>query len=620
MPGIVGWLAPEGALADRRRVAAMLQPTLEDARLSSGVEVFPELGLALGWSSHPGSFADCLPIWNEAQDIALVCTGDFAMDSEVLSSLRSAGHQFAADDASCLVHLYEMYGPAFAERLPAWFSGVVVDRRKQEALLFNDRYGLSRIYLHESAEGLWFASEAKSILSVAPATREVDWRGLAEVVRCGCSLQQRSLFRGVSLLPGGSAWRLRRGQILDKGTYFDRTQWEQQSPLTEQGYEEALEATFRRVLPRALGGRQRLGVSLTGGLDSRMVMAWAGFPPQSVECYTFAGSYRECADVQLGRRVAQACQQGHRLIPVGESFLKEFPSLAERTVWLSDGTMDINGSVELYVNRLARAIAPVRVTGNYGSEVLRSNVAFRPSKTISDYFDPSFTAQIREAAETYHQEATIDPLSFILFKQVPWHHYSRLSVEQSQLSLRTPFLEPELAALVYRAPASLRKALGPSLRLIAKGSEALTRFDTDRGVSWHPTPGLSRIKNLFQEFTVRTEYVYDYGMPPAFCTFDYWTRPLHLERWFLGRHKFYHFRVWYRDVLAGYLRDVLLSERALSRGLWNRTRVEAIVREHTSGKQNHTLEIHRLLTTELMFRQLFERSWSFPNVPALQPA
>ena len=121
-------------------------------------------------------------------------------------------------------------------------------------------------------------------------------------------------------------------------------------------YYEKLNETFTRVLPRYFRGGQRIALSLTGGLDSRMILAAAPAQPRGLPCYTFGGMYRECADVVLARRIAGVCQQHHTTIPVTVEFFSEFPELAHRTVYCSDGAMDVMGSVELFVNRVAREI------------------------------------------------------------------------------------------------------------------------------------------------------------------------------------------------------------------------------------------------------------------------
>ena len=84
--------------------------------------------------------------------------------------------------------------------------------------------------------------------------------------------------------------------------------------------------------------------------------------------------------------------------------------------------------------------------------------------------------------------------------------------------------------------------------------------------------------------------------------------PLHLEKLFLGRHKFHHFRIWYRDQLSAYLKEVLLDPRTRNRSFYQKGVVEKIVTAHVSGQRNYTREIHRILTTELLQRRLIEQN------------
>ena len=76
----------------------------------------------------------------------------------------------------------------------------------------------------------------------------------------------------------------------------------------------------------------------------------------------------------------------------------------------------------------------------------------------------------------------------------------------------------------------------------------------------------------------------------------------HLERLFLGKHKFFHFRIWYRDFLSEYLREMLLDSRSLSRPYLERKGIEAMVQGHLKGNRNYTTAIHKILTLELVHR------------------
>ena len=106
---------------------------------------------------------------------------------------------------------------------------------------------------------------------------------------------------------------------------------------------------------------------------------------------------------------------------------------------------------------------------------------------------------------------------------------------------------------------------------------------------------------------MKAEYAYDYGMPQRLAGLDHLLAPLHLERLFLGRHKFYHFRVWYRDQLSQYLKEILLDLRARNRPYLQGQVLVGMVDAHTKGWQNWTKEIHRALSLELLQRQLIER-------------
>jgi asparagine synthase (glutamine-hydrolysing) len=583
----------------------MVKQMVHEPFYSSGTMIDESLGVWAGWTAHQGSFTDCLPVRNETGDVSLLFGGENYADQSDLDQLRRRGHKFESHNASYLVHLYEEASAGFFKQLNGAFSGLIIDRRANQVVLFNDRYGLGRIYFHESPDGFYFASEAKAILKVFPELRRLDSRGLGELFACGCVLQNRTLFAGISLLPGGSAWTFRPGPVR-KDSYFDKREWDDQPPLPETEYYEQLKSTVSRVLPRYFREPSKIAVSLTGGLDSRIIMAWLRPQPGQLPCYSHRGMFRECADARIARRVATICQQPHRVVTVDGNFFSEFPRLAERVVYLTDGTMDVSGATSLYVNRVARnEIAPIRMTGNYGGEVLRGVVMLGPAKLRNPFFTDDFAAHIQEGRATLSAERKAKTTSFIAFKQVPWHHYSRFALESSQLPIRSPYLDNELVALAYRAPADLTANQRLAERLIAEGNPRLAKFPTDRGPLGRS--GLfGRLAERYQELTFKADYAYDYGMPHWLVNLDRVLAPMRLEKLFLGRHKYYHFRYGYRHQLAPYIKNVLLDGRALSRPYLDRNRVEKMVLDHTRGRGNYTSEIHVLLTTELIQRQFIE--------------
>ena len=598
MPGIVGLITRIPRKRAEEKIAAMVSALRHEFFYVTGTWSDEQLGVYCGWVARAGSFSANMPLYDPSGEAVLVFSGeDYSKSATSASEMVRSGAQ---NDAGYLLQRWHD-DQAFPASLNGRFQGLLTDRVRGYALLFNDRFGMHRVYYHQSSDAFYFAAEAKAILAVCPELRRADPQGLGDLVSCGCVLQNRSLFEGVRVLPPGSAWTFRPDASVQKAFYFQPREWEAQTLLEHEAYYEELKSVFLHNLPRYFEGREPIGMSLTGGFDTRMVMAWQKSPAGSLPCYTFGSAYRENRDVIIARGVARACEQPHRVIVAGADFLGNFPRYAERTVYLTDGCASVNHAPVLYSNENARAIAPVRMTGNYGDQIILRWRAFKPSKLTPSLFQPDFAAHVNAGVEAYHAATDTHPLTFAAFRQAPWFHYGLAALEHTQLTLRTPYLDNDFVRTNYRAPQSAMTSNEVRLRLIAEGNPALRQIATDRASS-SSMAITAALVHAYHELTFKAEYAYDYGMPPLAARADHLVSWLHLERLFLGRHKYYHFRVWYRDALSKYVREMLLDERTLSRPYWDRRAVEAVVRGHLDEGRNYTSEIHTLLTVELIHR------------------
>jgi asparagine synthase (glutamine-hydrolysing) len=606
MPGIVGLITK----MPRQRAEAELKRMVDALRHESfylaGTWIHEPSGVYVGWVARKGSFSDGMPIFNERKNLCLVFSGEEFPEPGTAQRLRERGHELDPKGPSYLVHLCEE-DCSFPANLNGRFQGLLTEETNGSAILFTDRYGLHRIYYHEANEAFYFAAEAKAILAVRPELRSPNLKSLGDFISCGCVLENRTLFERIHILPPAAAWEFQAGALNRKRTYFNPADWENQEPLDPEAYYRELRNVFSSTLPRYLNGPQPVGVSLTGGLDTRMIMAWQRSSGGALPCYSFGGTFRDCEDVVLARRVAALCGQSHQVIPVGEEFLSRFAHYAERSVYLTDGCADVSRSCDLYVNERAAMIAPVRLTGNYGSEVLRRLRAFKPVDPEPGLFRHDIDPHIRSAKETYAQLIKAHAVSFVAFHQLPWHHFANLALEETQVTMRSPFIDNDIVRTAFRAPVStvvksdIFADNDDCIRLIREGDSRLGELRTDRGLN-----GGSLISRALLEFTFKAEYAYDYGMPQWLARIDHALSPFHLERLFLGRHKFCHFRVWYRDALSKYVQEMLLDPLTLSRPYLDRKAVETVVQSHVKGERNYTKAIHKLLSLELMHRLFFD--------------
>ena len=600
MPGIVGLITKRPREWAERQLARMVETLLHEPFYVTGTWIDESLGVYVGWVARANSFADRMPIRNERGDIVLIFSGENYPEPGTARRLKERGHGCEETGPSYLVHLYED-DPNFFKNLNGRFQGLLADRSRGAVTLFNDRFGLQRVYIHEAADSFYFSAEAKAILAVRNELRSVDPRALGEFIACGCVLENRTLFRDIYAQPPGSAWSFRGGALEKKTTYFEPREWEEQEPLDAESYYDHLQDALTNSLPNYFNGQERVGVSLTGGLDTRIIMAWRKAPAGSLPCYTFGSMYRENQDVRLARRVAEICGQPYQVITTGKEFLSQFSHYAERSIYLTDACVDVSRSPDLYVNEKAREIAPVRMVGTYGSEMLLHAVMFKPVEPAAGLFRPELLPQIHAARETYDASRRTHPVSFVAFRQTPWHHYGVLMLEQTQVAVRSPYLDNDLVKTIYRAPGSVAANEDARMRLIRDGNPLLAMLRTDRGIGGTSKLGAA-ISRAYLEFTFKAEYAYDYGMPQWVAQADHLLAPFHLERLWMGRHKIFHFRLWYKTVLAKYVKEILLDPRTLARPYLERSGVEAVVRGHLKGNRNFTTEIHRLLSLELLHR------------------
>ena len=605
MPGIAGIISKKHPENNQIDIQAMISSMSHELFYNTGTWVNDNLGVYAGWVCHQGSFSDCMPVWNEKKNIVLIYFGENFTDLELFDKLKARHHKFDNSNASYLIHMYEEEGISFLKELNGWFSGVLIDLQNNKIFLFNDRYGMQKIFYHENQDAFYFSSEAKALLKVCPELRELDMQGVTEMLSCNCVLENRTLFKDICLLPVSSAWTFQDNKI-KKDTYFDPATWENQPWLEKSFFYERLQETFKKILHRYFRANQKIGISLTGGVDTRMIMANMDMPPDKYPCYTFGGMYRNSFDVTISRKITEATGQTHNTIKLDINFLNNFSDYAERTIYITDGYLGVSGAPEIYVNRIARNIAPIRLTGNFGGEVMRGLKHLRALPYNQNLFTSDFNNYSKNIGSILEQQKRESDLSFILFNESPWYNNNRLVSEQSQLTLRTPYMDNDFVALLYRLQTDIRRSKVMSLNLISDGNASLAKILTDKGLGGNAIFPISTLTHLYHEFLAKAEYAYDYGMPQWLTKIDHAFKFMHFEKLFLGHHKFYHFRLWYRDKLSNYVKSILLDERTLSRPYLNRTAVERVVNDHINGYRNFTTEITQLLTIELIQRQLIE--------------
>ena len=151
MPGIVGLITKMPRGWAEQNLLRMVETLRHESFYQTGTWIDESLGIYVGWAVHKNSFSDGMPLRNERGNIVLVFSGEEYPEPGTPRALKQRGHTLETDGPDYLVHLYED-DPTFPANLNGRFHALLTDRTRGTATLFNDRYGMQRIYYHESKE------------------------------------------------------------------------------------------------------------------------------------------------------------------------------------------------------------------------------------------------------------------------------------------------------------------------------------------------------------------------------------------------------------------------------------------------------------------------------------
>jgi asparagine synthase (glutamine-hydrolysing) len=605
MSKIAGFVTDLPAAEAKAQLSSMVGAMMHEPFYTTGTHCLPHLGCYVGWVDPLGGDEKTRVYHHDGR--ILIFVGEHFGSSP----------NNRADGAELLTR-YAREGERCFRQLNGWFAGLLIDPVRDVMVLFNDRLAMHRVHYATTKSGFAFASEAKSLLTVRAESRNIDPHGLGEFFALGTQISERTLFHDISRLPAGSAWTIDRALRVRKHTYFTPDEIENQPSLDAETYYARLKGTLTEIVPRYLSHETPVAVSLTGGFDTRAIMAFADRSAHPRLSYTYGGMYRDCFDVTIARDVARVCGYEHEVLNINAPFLSQFPEYAEKTVRVTDGALDIGVAHEVYLSALARKISPVRLTGNYGSEVLRGVSTFRPLKLPRQMFAAEFVPYVEAAERAFESVKNQHSASFVIFHEIPFGLYGRLAAAQSQLTIRSPFLDNDLVSLAYQAPPG-HSVTDCWTRLIRERDPLLASVPTDRGQLGAASVMTSPLGRLYNHLLFKSEWYYEGGMPNWLSRVDAQFTRGRKPPFFAGTHKIQHYRLWFRDQLADYVDSMLNDSTAASRSYLNRSYVRDIAAAHRSGRRNCTAEISALTTAELIHRVFIDRQQRSALEPARAP-
>jgi asparagine synthase (glutamine-hydrolysing) len=524
------------------------------------------------------------PVYSEDGSICVGYNGEIYNYRELRSGLSAGGHELASNtDSEILPHLYEDHGMAMVSRLNGMFAFALWDARSGTLHLARDRFGVKPLHYAWDGTTLVFASEIKGLLAGGRVRAELDLDAFAELMTFQNILSERSLFRGVSLLPAASV------MTLDRQGPSVKRYWEPElRPAAPKGdsLPELVRERFDAAVERQLVSDVEVASYLSGGLDTSAVTAAAAKRLDRLTTFSTGFDVSGASGMEAGfDERADAADMArelgthhHELLLDSHDLEMVLPRMMR---WLEEPRMSF-----AYPNYLTAGFASrwvkVVLSGVGGDELFggypwRYEIAGQPDfveryfqywhrlippselpealvPAAADGIDPERPRRVFD--DIFGATEGLPALDRILHFEFRTFMHGLLVLEDKlsmahSLESRVPFLDNDLVDLVFAIPAAAK----------LDGARSKDLFRRAMGGSL-PAKVVARKKTGFT--------------PPQ--------------------------AAWFQGSQADYVARVLLSDRATERGPFRVEFVERVLGEHRSGRRDRRLLIWTLLCMEWWHR------------------
>jgi asparagine synthase (glutamine-hydrolysing) len=630
MCGICGIVIPDGSSRSIDEAAFVRLRDTISHRGPDGFGVFMEHGVALGHRRL--SIVDVAhgqqPMASDDGALQLVYNGEVFNHPTLMARLQAEGVQYRTHcDTETVIRIFERAGEAAPEELRGMFAFAVWDRRSRTLTLARDRFGVKPMYYALLDDGtLLFASEMNAILASGMVPAAIREDALPDYLANHATTGEGTLLAGIKrLLPGHTL-------VWQNGAVRTRRYWDLrfEAEAEDTRPDEELIAEYGERLKDAVRMRLMadvpLGAFLSGGIDSAAITAlMSQLVDEPIKTFSVGFAEREANELEYARIVAKKfATDHHEVLVTPEQFFEALPTL----VWHEDEPIAHPSSVALnFVSRLAAERVKVVLTGEGSDE------------TLAGYGRYTKTIMNMRLGGAYHSATPS------AFRSLVRHGIEALPASRTrQRALRTFLARPATLEALYLDNFAVfsreqqRGLLAPALRRrltsedpyatatqLMAGSDAKTVLDrllyVDTKTYLHEllmkqdqmsmaASIESRVPFLdhpLVEFTARLpERLKLRGRTTKFILREAMKDILPAEILTRGKMGFpVPIGAWFRGQYRGIVDELVLSPRALARGLFEPSAIRSLVARHASG-EDHSERLWSLVNLEIWHRVVVE--------------
>ena len=536
MCGISGEIRADGHPADTRVVARMTQQL--ETRGPDGVGLWASNAVALGHRrlaiidlSRRGD----QPMVDPELGLAVVFNGCIYNHRELRRELERAGYRFfSTSDTEVLLKAYHRWGDQFVDRLIGMFALCIVERDSGRALLARDRLGVKPLYLGRTPGALRFASTLPALLAGGGLDTDIDPVALHHYLTFHAIVPApRTILTGVEKLPPATVMTIAADGRSEQHEYW-RPRFEPdavQEVFDDDAWLDAVSEALRLAVRRRLVADVPVGVLLSGGLDSSLIVALLRESNQDA-LSTFSIGFETIGDEEgdefrYSDQVAARYDTDHHRfrVPTGEVL-----SALEGAVGAMSEPMVSHDVVAFYLlsQEVARHVKVVQ-SGQGADEVFAGyhwyqTMASEPEDPVEHYasvfFDrrhadiaevvspeylPDMDVSRRFVADEFARPGADNMLaralridSQVMLVDDPVKRVDNMTMAWG-LEARVPFLDHELVELAAACPGRLKTAEGGKGILKRIARSVLPAEVIDRPKGYFPVPPLIYLQGPYVE-------------------------------------------------------------------------------------------------------------------------
>ena len=545
---------------------------------------------------------------------ALSYNGEIYNFQELRAELQALGRRFhSRTDSEVLLQAWAVGGPAALNRFNGFFAFAMWDRRERTLTLVRDRYGIKPLYYAQAGRVVLFGSEAKALLAHPACAAEMDPEALLEYVTFQNFFTDRTLFRGVRLLPAGCMLTVHADGKLAVQRYWDYAFTEPEKPGRPEEYVEELDRLFRQAVSRQLVSDVEVGAYLSGGIDSGSITAIAAKQIPYLRTFTVGFDLHSASGLELGMDERGAAEHMsylfktehyemvlkagdmERVLPRMTKHLEEprvgqsYPNFYAAQLAAKFGKVVLagTGGDEMfggYPWRYYRAVVNddfehyVDKYYSYWQRLMPNTVIKSLMRPVWSQVEKVWTRDIFRDVFARHADQLTRPEDYInhsLYLEAKTFLHGLLVVEDKLsmahgLETRVPFLDNDLVDFAMKVPVNLKLGnLGEVVRLNENepGQKTSKYFDKTRD-------GKLLLRSVVQRYV--PQRISD-GEKKGFSAPD---------------------ASWFRGESIDYVRHMLLDGTPQIANFFDRDVMRGLVLDHIEGRQNRRLLIWSLLSLE----------------------